>query len=166
MSLKESLLPLELTGLTLITKPFPSTSPRLITNVSQLGLSRHLNTSLYHQSLILTDSGHLSKTLTTLRPKPVTPFPYLMSLSWKPKENLVSLFCFSFRGNVTESTIVAIIPLHDVGYYLLGFPSNTSFLTLYLPDCSSFLLDSTFHSSLINTFCSLYPIGKLYALLV
>jgi len=84
MSLKEPVLLLKLTGLTPVTKPFPSTSPGLITNVGQVGQSRHLNISLYHQSLILTDSGHLSKTLTTLKPKPVTPFLPLMSLNWKP----------------------------------------------------------------------------------
>ena len=45
MSLKEPVLPLELTGLTTITKPFLSTSPGLIMNAGQLGQSRHLNTS-------------------------------------------------------------------------------------------------------------------------
>jgi len=81
MSLKVPVLPLELTGLTPITKPFLSTSRGLITNAGQLGQSRHVNISLYRQSLILTDSGHLAKTLTTLRPRPVTPFPPLMSLN-------------------------------------------------------------------------------------
>jgi len=85
MSLKEPVLPLELTGLTPITKLFLSTSPGLIKNVVQLGESRHLNTSLYRHNLILTDSEHLSKTLTTLRMKPVTPILPLMNLSWKPE---------------------------------------------------------------------------------
>jgi len=110
MALKEPVLPLGLTGLTPITKPFPSTSPGLITNVAQLGQSRHLNTSLYRQSLILADSGHLSKTLTTLRPKPVTSFVPLMSLSKKPNRNLTPIICFSVRGNVTESTFIATTP--------------------------------------------------------
>jgi len=85
MSLKEPVGPVELSGLTPITKPFPSTSPRLITNVGQIGGSRHLNISLYGQSLIVRDSGRLSKTVTTMNPKPVTPFLSLTSLNWKPK---------------------------------------------------------------------------------
>ena len=84
ISLKKPVLPSELTGLTPITRPLQSTSPELIMNLRQLGQSRDLNIFLYRQSLILTDSGNLSKTLTTLRAKPVTLFLPSTSLSWKP----------------------------------------------------------------------------------
>jgi len=77
MSLQKPVLPLELTGLTPITKLFPSTPPGLMMNVGQLGQSRHLNTCLHRQSLILTDSGHLSRTLITLNPKNCYTLPSL-----------------------------------------------------------------------------------------
>jgi len=109
MSSKESVLPLKLTSLTPLTKPFLSTSPGLIANVGQLGKSRNLNKFLYHQNLILTDSEHLSKTLTTLTTKPDTPFRPLMNPSWKPNRNLAPFIFFSVRGNVTESAIIATI---------------------------------------------------------
>jgi len=109
MSLKQPVLLLALSGLTPITKPCFSTSPGLITNGGQLAQSRHLNTSLYHQSLILMGSQHLSMTLTTLKLKPVTPFLPLISLRWKSNRNLAPCILISVRGNVTESTIIAII---------------------------------------------------------
>ena len=62
-----------------------------------------------------------------------------------------------------ESAIIASILEHNIGYCLLGFPSNESFLIMYFPYCHSFILGSTFLSSLITTIRSLYPIGKPYA---
>ena len=49
----------------------------------------------------------------------------------------------------------------DIAYY--DFPSNKLFLTLHHPYCYSFVLGSSFISSLITTFRFLYPIGKPYA---
>src|ERR1700761_9231638 len=119
--MKEPVPPSEHTGLTPITKLFPSTSLGLITNVGQLGQSRNPIMFLYHLNLTLTDFGHLSKTLTTPKPKRVFPFPPLMKLNWKPNGNHVPFFYFfSVKGNVTESTIIATIPCPDVGYCLFG----------------------------------------------
>ena len=84
ISLKEPVPPSEPTGLKPITKPFPSTSLRSITKFGQLGQFSDQNTYPYRQYLTLTNSGHLSKTLTTLRPKPVTLSPPLMNQKWKP----------------------------------------------------------------------------------
>ena len=119
--LKEPVPPSEPTGLTPITKLFPSTSLGPITNVGQLGQSRNPLMFPYHLNLTLTDFGHLSKTLTTPKPKLVFPFLPLMKLSWKPNGNHVFFFYFfSVRGNVTESTIIATIYCPDVGYCLFG----------------------------------------------
>jgi len=61
---------------------------------------------------------------------------------------------------VTKSTNLAIIPYHDVGYCLLEFPGNESFITLYLPYCYGFLLGSTCLSSLISTFVPCTQLGN------
>ena len=114
------------TGLTPITKQFPSTSLGLRTNVSQLGPSRNPITFRYHLNLTLRDFGHLSKTLTTPKPKPPLPFLPLMNLIWKPNRNHIPLFYFfSVRGNVMESTIIATIHCPDIWYCLFGIPLVT-----------------------------------------
>ena len=92
--LKEPVPLSEPTGLTIITKPFPSTFLGLITNVGQLGQSRNPIMFLYHLNLTLTDFGHISKTLTTPKLKLVFPFLPLMKLSWKPNGNHVFFFYF------------------------------------------------------------------------
>src|SRR6201996_2761694 len=164
--MKEPVPPSEPTGLTPTTKLFPSTSLGLTTNVGQLGQSRNPIMFLYHLNLTLTDFGHLSKTLTTPKPKLVFPFLLLMKLSWKPNGNHVSFFYFSVRGNVTESTIIATIHCPDVGYCLFGISIvNANFLpcSLYLPYCYSFLLGSTFPCSPIFSPCPCTQIRILYA---
>ena len=121
MPLKEPVLPSEPTGLTPITKPFPSTFLGLITNVGQLRRSKNPITFLYHLNLTLTDFGHQYKTLTTPKPKHAFHFLPLTKLSWKPNGDHVPFFYFfSVRGNVTESTIVTTIYCPDIGYCLFG----------------------------------------------
>ena len=160
--LRKPVPPSESTGLTPITKPFPSTSLGPITNVGQLGQSRNPLMFLYHLNLTLTDFGHLSKTLTTPKLKLVFPFLPLMKQSWKPNGNHVPFFYFfSVRGNVTESTIIATIYCPDVGYCLFEmFPSIACYLLsfLYLPRCYSFLLGSTFFARI---FIPLAPCTRL-----
>ena len=84
---------------------------------------------LYRLNLTLTDFGHLSKTLTTPKPRLLFPFLPLIKLSWKPNGNHVPFFYFfSVRGNVTESTLIATIHYTDVGYCLFGIS-----LVTYIP---------------------------------
>ena len=93
----------------------------------------------YHLNLTLTDFGHLSKTLTTQKLKPVSPFPPLMKLSWKPKGNHLPFFyLFSVSGNVTESTIIATIHCPDIGYCLFGISLVTHIP--YYVSCTFLLL--------------------------
>ena len=92
MPLKEPVPPSEPTGLKPITKLSPYTSLGHITKFGQLGQFNNQNTCLYPQNLTLTDFGHLSKTLTTLKPKPVILSPPLTNLRWKP--NGIHVFCF------------------------------------------------------------------------
>ena len=125
-SLKEPVLPSELIGLKLITKPFPSTSLGRITKFGQLGQFNNQNTYPYRKNLTLTDSGRLSKTLTTLKPKPVTLSPSLANQGWKPNGiHELLLFFFSVDGNVMESNIIATIHCPDVGYCLFRNPLVT-----------------------------------------
>ena len=167
MPLKEPVLHSEPTGLKPITKLFPSTSLGHITKFGQLGQFSNQNTCLYPRNLTVTDFGHQSKTLTTLRPKPVILSPPLTNLRWKPNGiDVLFFYFFSVRGNVTESTIIATIYYPEVGYCLFGNP-----LVTLIPDhipctfliCYSFLLGSTFLSSLVSTPCSQDQIGILYA---
>ena len=92
MPLKEPVPPSEPTGLKPITKQSLSTSLGHITKFGQLGQFSNQNTCLYPQNLTLTDFGHPSKTLTTLRPKPVLLSPPLTNLRWKPN----GIYVFSF----------------------------------------------------------------------
>ena len=124
-SLKEPVPPSEPTGLKPITKPFPSTSLEPITKFGQLGQFSNQNTYPYRQNLTLMDSGPLSKTLTTPKPQPVTLFPPLTNLRWKPNGIHVLFLFFSVRGNVTESTIIATIHCSEVGYCLFRNPLVT-----------------------------------------
>ena len=94
--LRKPVPPSESTGLTPITKPFPSTSLGPVTDVGLLGQSRNPITFLYHVNLTLTDFGPLSQALTTLKPKHALLVPLLLNLSWKPIRNHVSVFVSSF----------------------------------------------------------------------
>ena len=100
MPLKGLVLPSEPTGLKPLTKPFPSTSLGHITKFGQLEQSSNQITYLYHQSLTLTDSEHLSKILTTLRPKPVTLSPPWTNLRCKPNGIHVLYFVSFLLGGI------------------------------------------------------------------
>ena len=160
--LKEPVPPSEPTGLTSIMKPFPSTSLGPITNVGQLGQSRNLIMFPYSLNLTLTDFGHLSKTLTTLKLKLVFPFLPLMKLSWKPNGNHIPFFYFiSVKGNVTKSTIIATIHCPDIGYCLFGI-SLVTYIPYHVP--CTFLIVIIFYwvvLSFVRLFTALTPCTQL-----
>ena len=125
-SLKEPVPPSEPTGLKPMTRPFPFTSLGHLMKFGQLERFSNQNMCPYRLNLTLKDSGRLSKTLPTLRPKPVTLSPSLTNLRGKAKRNsCIVFYFFSVRGNVTQSTIVATIHCPDVGYCLFRNPLVT-----------------------------------------